>query len=184
MWGERCPPHPFQFPLCLGLTPPPSPPPPPFFRPPGPRPTGPPPPPRSRAGPSTWAAHLPPPFGCPTTPTCPFARMPEAREGRGCVQGEGRAGGVTRKEAHASGEDRTQGDRARGTGAQNDGRCNPGSKRWRREGRASRARHNPGKGCCVQAERGAQPSRGAARERKAARTISAPPHSVDRLRQI
>ncbi len=72
---------------------------------------------------------------------------------------------------------------ARGTGAQNDGRCNPGSERWRHEGRASRARRNLGEGCCVQAEQGAQLSRGVARERKVVRTVSAPPRSVDRLRQ-
>ncbi len=62
-----------------------------------------------------------------------------------------------------------------------------------------RARGNPGEECCARAERGCeneaqgsgvlpgvgrggvQPGEGAARERKAARTISAPPRPVDRL---
>ena len=129
-------------------------------------------------------------------------RVPRARRARG--RGGPRAMGP-RARGHASVEDRTQGDRARGEGARNDGRCNPGSNRWRHEGCANRARRNPGEECCARAEQGCENEAegsgvlpgagkgggvragagynraGAARERKAARTVSAPPRPVDRL---
>ncbi len=123
-------------------------------------------------------------------------RVPRARRARG--RGGPHAMGP-RVRRHASVEDRTQGDHTRGEGVQNDGQCNPESKQWRHEGCVRRARCNPGKECCAQAERGCeneaqgsgvlpgaggggvQPGEGAAHEQKAVRTVSAPPRPVDQL---
>src|SRR6266702_502844 len=174
------------------------------------------PPSRAWAVPSTQAAPLPcaPPRPHALHPSCVHTgsaggtgvrAMGGPRRG-GHASGEGRTQGVHARRGHASGEDCTQGVRARRGGARNDGRCNPGSKRRRREGCANRARRNLGEGCCARAEGGCEneaegsgllpgagkgggcasgggvrPGGGAARERKAARTVSAPPRPVDRL---
>src|SRR6266702_4476130 len=136
----------------------------------------------------------------------PHAREPRARAAH--IGGRAARNGTAREGPTRQGEGRMQGDRARGEGARNDGRCNPGIKRRRREGCASRVRRNLGEGCCAQAERGCenevegsgvfpgagkeggcasgggvQPGGGAARERKVARTVSTPPRPVDQLVQ-